>query len=260
MFAYHANGNVKPAFGGAKHLHSLSRSTIAWLLLIAGVSRSTSPTCFFQSENYPHHNTPRILSLFARKSCAASCCRSCRIGVPRVRCLGWLADRRRTKLLPLCRVLPPSNPVAADRMPVLERLSAPRRRETEWQECILEGSYTMSRPGSWRLRWRPIRNPVSDLQLIAFHPTINRARRVEYLEAFQAGEVYQLGRRQLIEGGPRTTCCGGVGLLVWGESRVRRPSSWGERYTFMLMAKYSLSGMAYSLTPSENMPLTPADA
>ena len=77
-------------------------------------------------------------------------------GFPRIRYFGWLANRRRHKLLPLCRDLlpPPVEQTSREPAPtlwrcprchapmaVLERFTATELLDTEArQECILDSS------------------------------------------------------------------------------------------------------------------------
>jgi Putative transposase len=136
---------------------------IAWLFPITAFSRSailavSDSHVAFRWKNYAHHNKQRTMSLTCEKFLRRFLQHLLPKGFPRIRYFGWLANRRRGKLLPLCRALLPQIaeetsathfrqpalwrcPRCHGPMSVLERLTAAQLLETERrQECILDTS------------------------------------------------------------------------------------------------------------------------
>ena len=139
---------AKTPFGGPEHvLQYLARYTHRVAISNHRLRRSVTIRTSLPleglrpSQQAPHHDARRTKS-----SCAASCSTFCRRGFPRIRYFGWLANRRRGALLPLCRTLlaveplpVPATPAATPilwlcpccqgPMRVIERLTAQQLRE-----------------------------------------------------------------------------------------------------------------------------------
>jgi hypothetical protein len=150
---------AKPPFGGPDHvLHYLARYTHRVAISNHRILTVSESEVTFRWKDYAHHNKPRTMTLTCEEFLRRFLHHLLPKGFPRIRYFGWLANRRRSKLLPLCRVLLP-HPVeetSATRlcqpalwrcprclgpMSVLQRLTAAQLLETGGrQECILDTS------------------------------------------------------------------------------------------------------------------------
>lgn len=97
---------AKPPFGGAEHvLQYLARYTHRVAisnhrLVSVGQSHVT-----FRWKDYAHNNEQRTRTLTCEKFLSLFLQHQLPKGLPRIRYFGWLANRRRGELLPLCRAL-----------------------------------------------------------------------------------------------------------------------------------------------------------
>jgi hypothetical protein len=149
----------KPPFGGPQHvLHYLARYTHRVAISNHRILAVSDSHVRFRWKDYAHHNKQRIMTLTCEEFLRRFLQHLLPKGFPRIRYFGWLANRRRSKLLSLCRVLLPhlAEEACATRlcqpalwrcprchgpMSVLERLTAAQLLETEGrQECILDTS------------------------------------------------------------------------------------------------------------------------
>jgi hypothetical protein len=149
----------KPPFGGPEHvLHYLARYTHRVAIFNHRIVAVNDSQVTFRWKDYAHHNKQRTMTL----TCEEFLCRFLQHllpkGFPRIRYFGWFANRRRSKLLPLCRSLlpnlPEQTPATVVRqsalwccprchrpMSVQERLTAAQLLETEGrQECTIDTS------------------------------------------------------------------------------------------------------------------------
>ena|SRR5271166_3853222 len=150
--------SVRPALArpGSPSAHYLARYTHRVAIsnhLILEVNDSQGT---FRWKDYAHHNKQRTMTLTGEEFLRRFLQHLLPKGFPRIRYFGWLANRRRSKLLPLCRVLLPNlqtpgifvHQTAVWRCPrchgpmsVLQRLTAAQLLEFEGgQECILDTS------------------------------------------------------------------------------------------------------------------------
>jgi len=149
----------KPPFGGPEHvLHYLARYTHRVAISNHRILEVSDSHVAFRWKDYAHHNKQRAMSLTCEEFLRRFLQHLLPKGFPRIRYFGWLANRRRSKLLPLCRALLPQLaeetsathfqqpslwrcPRCHAPMSVVERLTAAQLLETERrQECILDTS------------------------------------------------------------------------------------------------------------------------
>ncbi len=150
---------AKPPFGGPEHvLHYLARYTHRVAISNHRILAVNESQVTFRWKDYAHHNKQRTMTLAGEEFLRRFLQHLLPKGFPRIRYFGWLANRRRSKLLPLCRDLLPHMaeetsatllrepavwqcPRCHGPMSVLERLTATQLLDTEWrQECILDSS------------------------------------------------------------------------------------------------------------------------
>jgi hypothetical protein len=150
---------AKPPFGGPEHvLHYLARYTHRVAISNHRILAVDDSQVTFRWKDYAHHNKQRTRTLTCEEFLRRFLQHILPKGFPRIRYFGWLANRRRSKLLPLCRLLLPNlpeqkpatfvRPTAVWRCPrchgpmsVLERLTAAQLLETERrQECTIDSS------------------------------------------------------------------------------------------------------------------------
>jgi hypothetical protein len=97
---------AKPPFGGPEHvLHYLARYTHR--VAISNhrlLSVSASEVCF-RWKDYAHHGKQRTMTLASEEFLRRFVQHVLPRGFPRIRYFGFLANRRRTRMLPLCRAL-----------------------------------------------------------------------------------------------------------------------------------------------------------
>jgi hypothetical protein len=97
---------AKPPFGGPEHvLHYLARYTHR--VAISNhrlLSVSASEVCF-RWKDYAHHSKQRTMTLASEEFLRRFVQHVLPRGFPRIRYFGFLANRRRSRMLPLCRAL-----------------------------------------------------------------------------------------------------------------------------------------------------------
>ena len=149
----------KPPFGGSEPvLHYLARYTHRVAISNHRILAVNHSQVTFRWKDYAHHNKQRTMTLTCEEFLRRFLQHLLPKGFPRIRYFGWLANRRRSKLLPLGRSLLPNMPeqtpatvvrqTAVWRCPrchrpmsVLEHLTAAQLLETEGrQECTIDTS------------------------------------------------------------------------------------------------------------------------
>jgi hypothetical protein len=149
---------AKAPFGGAEHvLQYLARYTHRVAISNHRLLSVDGDHVTFRWKDYAHHSKCRAMTLTTEDSLRRFLQHVLPKGLPRIRYFGWLANRRRRGLLPLCRTLlavapPPalSNdsepavwrcPACGSAMRVAERLTAKQiLREQSPRVCILDSS------------------------------------------------------------------------------------------------------------------------
>ena len=148
---------AKPPFGGPEHvLHYLARYTHRVAISNHRILAVNESQVIFRWKDYAHHNKQRTMPLACVEFLHRFLQHVLPKGFPRIRYFGWLANRRRNKLLPVCRdLLPPVAQQASAEpepalwrcprchgpMAVLERLTAVQLLGTEGRhERILDSS------------------------------------------------------------------------------------------------------------------------
>jgi hypothetical protein len=148
---------AKPPFGGPQHvLHYLARYTHRVAISNHRILAVDESQVTFRWKDYAHHSKQRTMTLTCEEFLRRFLQHLLPKGFPRIRYFGWLANRRRHKLLPLCRdLLPPVAKQSSETrepalwlcprchgpMSVLERITATQLLDTEWrQEDILDSS------------------------------------------------------------------------------------------------------------------------
>jgi Putative transposase/Transposase zinc-binding domain len=114
---------AKPPFGGPEHvLHYLARYTHRVAISNHRLVSVDPQQVRFRWKDYAHHNKRRTMTLPSEEFLRRFLQHVLPKGFPRIRYFGWLANRRRGQLLPLCRVLlaqqPPPEPIAPADNPV----------------------------------------------------------------------------------------------------------------------------------------------
>ena len=131
---------AKPPFGGSEHvLQYLARYTHRVAISNHRIVSVDDSHVTFQWKDYAHNNQQRTTPLTHEDFLRRFLQHLLPKGLPRIRYFGWLANRRRGRLLPLCRTLlqqDPNPPVIPDNpyvphcprchgeMRILERLTA----------------------------------------------------------------------------------------------------------------------------------------
>jgi hypothetical protein len=133
---------AKPPFGGPQHvLHYLARYTHRVAISNHRLLSVSHSTVSFRWKDYAHASKTRIMTLSPEEFLRRFLQHVLPKGFPRIRYFGWLANRTRKELLPLCRTLlrqpppiigasstkPPalwSCPLCHGPMQVIERLTA----------------------------------------------------------------------------------------------------------------------------------------
>ena len=150
---------AKPPFGGPEHvLQYLARYTHRVAISNHRLCRWTTTHVTFRWKDYAHHSKRRTMTLTLEEFLRRFLQHVLPKGFPRIRYFGWLANRRRRELLPLCgALLAVAPPPAAHRrsdadgrlavsrlqgpMRVVERLTAKQiLREHMAKVCILDSS------------------------------------------------------------------------------------------------------------------------
>jgi hypothetical protein len=133
---------AKPPFGGPEHvLHYLARYTHRVAISNHRLLAISDSAVSFRWKDYAHGSKPRTMTLSPQEFLRRFLQQVLPRGFPRIRYFGWLANRTRKHLLPLCRLLlhqsPPATqasslhqpstwrcPLCQGPMSVLERLTA----------------------------------------------------------------------------------------------------------------------------------------
>lgn len=149
---------AKAPFGGPEHvLQYLARYTHRVAISNHRLLSVDDDHVTFRWKDYAHHIKCRAMTLTLEEFLRRFLQHVLPKGLPRIRYFGWLANRRRRELLPLCRTLlavvpppaaaPPSGnavwkcPACGGAMRVTERLTAQQiLREQSCRICILDSS------------------------------------------------------------------------------------------------------------------------
>jgi hypothetical protein len=151
---------AKKPFGGPDHvLQYLARYTHRVAISNHRLLSVDDNSVSFRWKDYAHHSKCRMMTLPHEEFLRRLVQHVLPKGLPRIRYFGWLANRRRQKLLPLCRTLlgatPPDSastptgyetalpqcPSCGGAMHVVERLTARQiLREEQRQVCIIDSS------------------------------------------------------------------------------------------------------------------------
>ena len=131
---------AKPPFGGAEHvLQYLARYTHRVAISNHRIVSVDESHVIFTWKDYAHNSQQRTMTLTCEKFLSRFLQHTLPKGLPRIRYFGWLANRRRGNLLPLCRTLlhqEPNPPAVPDEpqvghcphchgeMCIIERLTA----------------------------------------------------------------------------------------------------------------------------------------
>jgi hypothetical protein len=106
---------AKPPFGGPKHvLHYLARYTHRTAISNHRLLSVTDSTVSFRWKDYTHASKARTMTLSPEEFLRRFLQHVLPKGFPRIRYFGWLANRTRKNLLPLCRLLLHQQPPAAN--------------------------------------------------------------------------------------------------------------------------------------------------
>ena len=106
---------AKPPFGGAEHvLQYLARYTHRVAISNHRILSVDETNVTFQWKDYAHNNAQRTMTLTHEKFLRRFLQHILPKGLPRIRYFGWLANRRRGKLLPVCRALLHQENMAAE--------------------------------------------------------------------------------------------------------------------------------------------------
>ena len=106
---------AKPPFGGAEHvLHYLARYTHRVAISNHRLLSVSHSAVSFRWKDYAHGSKPRTMTLSPQEFLRRFLQHVLPRGFPRIRYFGWLANRRRKNLLPLCRLLLNQQPPATD--------------------------------------------------------------------------------------------------------------------------------------------------
>ena len=112
---------AKPPFGGAKHvLQCLARYTHRVAISNHRILAVTDSQVTFQWKDYAHHSWQRTMTLTGEEFLRRFVQHILPKGFPRIRYFGWLANRRRSQLLPRCRLLLAQVPPAISLAPASE--------------------------------------------------------------------------------------------------------------------------------------------
>ena len=149
---------AKAPFGGPEHvLQYLARYTHRVAISNHRLLSVDGDRVTFRWKDYAHHSKCRAMTLTMEEFLRRFLQHVLPKGLPRIRYFGWLANRRRRELLPLCRTLltaaaPPAAanssetavwqcPVCGSAMRVVERLTAKQTLQEQSQRvCILDSS------------------------------------------------------------------------------------------------------------------------
>lgn len=149
----------KPPFGGPEHvLQYLARYTHRVAISNHRIVDVSDTHVAFRWKDYAHHNKRRTMSLTHEEFLRRFLHHVLPKGFPRIRYFGWMANRRRGELLPVCRTLlaavPPMAatsptadppvwqcPCCGGAMHVVDRLTARQiLQEQQRQVCFIDSS------------------------------------------------------------------------------------------------------------------------
>jgi len=106
---------AKPPFGGPQHvLHYLARYTHRVAISNHRLLSVSDAEVAFRWKDYAHGSKPRTMTLSPEEFLRRFLQHVLPRGFPRIRYFGWLANRARNNLLPLCRLLLNQQPPATD--------------------------------------------------------------------------------------------------------------------------------------------------
>jgi hypothetical protein len=109
---------AKPPFGGPEHvLHYLARYTHRVAISNHRLLAVSDSEVSFRWKDYAHGSRQRIMTLAPEEFLRRFVQHVLPKGFPRIRYFGWLANRKRTNMLPLCRFLLQQTP-PAETMPI----------------------------------------------------------------------------------------------------------------------------------------------
>jgi len=149
---------AKPPFGGPEHvLQYLARYTHRVAISNHRLLSLDGDHVTFRWKDYAHHSTYRAMTLTLEEFLRRFLQHVLPKGLPRIRYFGWLANRRRQELLPLCRRLlaaapPPAEanlvaaavwlcPICGSPMRVVELLTAAHMQQAQGHQVyILDSS------------------------------------------------------------------------------------------------------------------------
>ena len=117
---------AKPPFGGPQHvLHYLARYTHRVAISNHRLLSLSESQVTFRWKDYAHGNKPRTMTLSPQEFLRRFLQHVLPRGFPRIRYFGWLANRARGDLLPLCRLLlhqpPPTTDASSAHQPATWR-------------------------------------------------------------------------------------------------------------------------------------------
>jgi hypothetical protein len=148
----------KPPFGGPEHvLQYLARYTHRVAISNHRLLSVTEKEVCFRWKDYAHRNKLRTLTLSNEEFLRRFLQHVLPTGFPRIRYFGWLANRKRSDSLSICRKLtacqppPPSSPAEGEAtvrscpccggpMRIVERLTASQIQEATRQVCVVDTS------------------------------------------------------------------------------------------------------------------------
>ncbi|MFZ0744110.1 MAG: transposase, partial [Terracidiphilus sp.] len=110
---------AKPPFGGPEHvLHYLARYTHRVAISNHRLLSVSADEVCFRWKDYAHHGKQRDLTLASEEFLRRFVQHVLPRGFPRIRYFGFLANRRRARMLPLCRALLHQAPAQEAPLPV----------------------------------------------------------------------------------------------------------------------------------------------
>jgi hypothetical protein len=149
---------AKPPFGGPERvLQYLARYTHRVAISNHRIEAVTDSHVTFRWKDYAHHSRQRTMTVTGEEFLRRFVQHVLPKGFPRIRYFGWLANRRRKNLLPLCRLLLTQTPPPIPQLPagepaawlcphchgpmqVIERLTALQILDVETREVSIHDS------------------------------------------------------------------------------------------------------------------------
>jgi Putative transposase/Transposase zinc-binding domain len=112
---------AKPPFGGPEHvLQYLARYTHRVAISNHRIVAVTDSHVTFRWKDYAHHSRQRTMTLTGEEFLRRFVQHILPKGFPRIRYFGWLANRKRKNLFPLCRLLLAQTPTPIPKLPASE--------------------------------------------------------------------------------------------------------------------------------------------